>query len=160
MRATIKTLFCLGFVTLLPVNAMADTLEIKRWNPKGLSQPDGYSQIVTVTGEHKVIRLGGKAGVAADGTIPESLADQVKLTFNNITLALKEAGATPKDVVEIQVFIVDLANVDPSPVYNAIRSYFPADHKPVSMVIGVSALALPALKFEINVTAVVANEIQ
>lgn len=143
--------------TFLTGQAMADQLEVKRWNPAGLSQPQGYSQIVTVKGDHKEIRLGGKAGLDANGKIPESLADQVKLTFDNITLALKEAGAEPKDVVEIQVFIVDLANVDPAPAYNAIRNYFPAGHKPVSMVIGVSALAIPALKFEINVVAVVAD---
>jgi enamine deaminase RidA (YjgF/YER057c/UK114 family) len=136
-------------------NAMAEPLEIKRWNPQGLSQPKGYSQVVTIKGDRKEIRLGGKAGLDATNKIPESLADQVKLTFDNITLALKDAGAEPKDVVEIQVFIVDLANIDPKPVYDAITNYFPAGHKPVSMVIGVSALAIPALKFEINVVAVV-----
>lgn len=144
---------------LLPVSAMAGKLEIKRWNPAGLSQPKGYSQIVTVKGDRKEIRLGGKAGLRADGTIPESLADQAKLTFDNITLALKEAGARPEDVVEIQVFIVDLAKIDPAtnPVYDAIRNYFPEGHKPVSMVIGVDALAIPALKVEINVVAAVAE---
>lgn len=140
---------------LLPTNAMADKLEIKRWNPASMSQPKGYSQIVTVKGDHKLIKLGGKAGLYADGRIPESLEDQAKLTFENITLALKEAGAEPKDVVEIQVFIVNLANINPEPVYKAIRDYFPEGHKPVSMVIGVSALAIPALKLEINVTAAV-----
>ncbi|MDX2144887.1 MAG: Rid family hydrolase [Rhodospirillaceae bacterium] len=144
-------------VILLPAAAMADKLEIKRWNPASMHQPKGYSQIVTVKGDHKLIRLGGKAGLYADQTMPESLAEQAKLTFENITLALKEAGAEPKDVVEIQVFIVDLDKVDPEPVYKAIREYFPAGAKPVSMVIGVSALAIPALKLEINVTAAVAE---
>lgn len=141
--------------TFIAGHAMADQLEVKRWNPQGLSQPKGYSQVVTIKGDRKEIRLGGKAGLDANNKIPDSLADQVKLTFDNITLALKDAGAEPKDVVEIQVFIVDLANIDPKPVYDAITNYFPTGHKPVSMVIGVSALAIPALKFEINVVAVV-----
>lgn len=155
MRTIISGL--VAAAALLPSVAMADKLEIKRWNPEGLSQPKGYSQVVTIKGDRKEIRLGGKAGLRPDGSIPESLADQAKLTFENITLALKDAGAKPEDVIEIQVFVVDLANVDPNPVYQAIRDYFPAGHKPVSMVIGVSALAIPALKLEINVTAVVPN---
>ncbi|MBL8628920.1 MAG: RidA family protein [Rhodospirillaceae bacterium] len=155
-----KKLLCCSILlatTTMTGTAMADQLEVKRWNPKGLSQPQGYSQVVTIKGDRKEIRLGGKAGLDANNKIPESLADQVKLTFDNITLALKDAGAEPKDVVEIQVFIVDLDKVDPKPVYDAITNYFPAGHKPVSMVIGVSALAIPALKFEINVVAVVAE---
>jgi enamine deaminase RidA (YjgF/YER057c/UK114 family) len=133
---------------------MAD-LEIRRWNPPGLSEPNGYSQIVTIVGDRKEILLGGKAALRPDGSIPESLPDQAKLTFDNIKLALAAAGATPNDVVEIQVFIVDLQKVDPQPVYQAIRDFFPAGHKPVSMVIGVSALAIPALKMEVNVRAAV-----
>ena len=53
------------------------------------------------------------------------------------------------------MFIVDLASVDPEPVYDDIRRYFPAGHKPVSMVIGVDALAYEGLLVEINVRAVV-----
>lgn len=134
--------------------AMAD-LEIKRWNPEGLSQPDGYSQLVTIEGKGKMVLLGGKAGLRPDGSIPETLAEQSELTWNNIDLALKAAGATREDVVEIEIYIVDLANIDPEPAYQDVRDFFPAGHKPVSMVIGVSALAIPELKLEINVRAIV-----
>lgn len=151
----IRIASAVAVLSLLPMHAMADKLEIKRWNPASLSKPKSYSQIVTVTGDHKTIYLGGKAGLTPDGHVPDSLEEQVKLTFENIRLALKDAGATANDVVEIQVFIVDLANINPEPVYQAIRDFFPADHRPVSMVIGVSALAIRNLKLEINVTAVV-----
>ena len=142
--------------TLSPFAAMAE-LEIKRWNPEGLGQPDGYSQVVTVEGAGKMVLLGGKAGLTADDTIPATLAEQSKLTWENIDLALKAAGAMREDVVEIQIFIVDLANIDPNPAYQDVRDFFPAGHKPVSMVIGVSALAIPELKMEINVRAIVEN---
>lgn len=132
-------------------------IEIRRWNPEGLSQPDGYSQLVTVEGATKTILLGGKAGLYPDGTFPETLAEQSKLMWENVAIALKAAGATPEDVVEIQVYIVDLANVDPEPAYDDIRGFFPAGHKPVSMVIGVSALAYEGLLIEANVRAMVAE---
>lgn len=142
---------------LSSVAAMAD-LEIKRWNPEGLSQPEGYSQLVTIEGKGKIVLLGGKAGLRPDGSIPDTLAAQSKLTWENIDLALKAAGATREDVVEIQIYIVDLANIDPEPAYQDVRDFFPKGHKPVSMVIGVSALAIPELKLEINVRAIVEDE--
>ena len=143
------------FVALLaPVIGMSE-VTIKRWNPEGLSQPTGYSQVVTIEGSGKMVLLGGKAGLKPDGFIPETLAEQSKLTWENIDLALKAAGATREDVVEIQIFIVDLPKIDPEPAYQDVRSFFPIGHKPVSMVIGVSALAIPELKIEINVRAVV-----
>ena len=104
-----------------------------------------------------MVLLGGKAGLTADDHIPETLAEQSTLTWGNIDLALKAAGATREDVVEIQIFIVDLANIDPTPAHQDVRNFFPAGHKPVSMVIGVSALAIPELKMEINVRAIIEN---
>ena len=145
----------IGFTAALAPPVGAGELEIKRWNPEGLSQPVGYSQVVTVRGPGKTIYLGGKAGIYPDDSFPDSLAEQSDLTFENIRRALAAAGAKPEDVVDIQIFIVDLANVDPTPVYQGVRNFFPAGHKPTSMVIGVSALAYPGLLVEINVTAVV-----
>jgi len=141
---------------LLPMCAPAE-IEIKRWNPEGLAQPDGYSQLVTVEGATKTILLGGKAGLYPDGTFPPTLAEQSKQMWRNVSTALAAAGAQPEDVVEIQVFIVDLATADPEPAYDDIRAYFPAGHKPVSMVIGVSALAYKGLLIEANVRAMVAE---
>ena len=141
---------------LLPLAAPA-AIEIQRWNPEGLSQPDGYSQLVTVKGATKTILLGGKAGIYPDGNFPPTLAAQSKQMWRNVRTALDAAGARPEDVVEIQVFIVDLANADPEPAYDDIRAFFPAGHKPVSMVIGVSALAYEGLLIEVNVRAMIAE---
>jgi enamine deaminase RidA (YjgF/YER057c/UK114 family) len=154
MRYSIKNILSIVTAGLLPLSSAAE-VDIDRFNPEGMSQPIGYSQVVTVTGSGKTIYLGGKAGIHADDSFPESLAEQSTLTFENIRRALKAAGATPADVVDIQIYIVDLANVDPTPVYQGVRDFFPPGHKPTSMVIGVSALAYPGLAVEINVTAVV-----
>ena len=146
-----RTLPLAGLVFALPVAAAT---EIVRFNPEGLSQPDGYSQVVIAKNPGRFIYLGGKAGIYPDDSFPESLAEQSRLTWANIDRALKAAGATREDVVEIQIYIVDLENVDPNPVYQDVRDFFPAGHKPASMVIGVSALAYPGLLVEINVRAV------
>ncbi len=140
-----------GLVFALPATSAT---EIERFNPAGLSQPDGYSQVVVAKNPGRFIYLGGKAGIRPDHSFPETLAEQSRLTFANIDRALKAAGARREDVVEIAIYIVDLGNVDPSPVYEEVRKFFPAGHKPASMVIGVSALAWPGLLVEVNVRAV------
>ena len=125
---------------------------IERINPKGLSKPQGYSQIVTTQGG-KIIHLAGQGGISDDGTVPENLDDETKLMFEKIAIGLAAVGATAADVVRIVVYIVDLGNINPLPVYEGIRSFFREVHKPVSTILGVTALALPAMKVEIDVTA-------
>ena len=98
--------------------------------------------------------MGGKAGIRPDQSFPKTLAEQSRQTFANIDRALKAAGAGRADVVEIAIYIGGLEAVDPNPVYRDVRNFFPAGHKPASMVIGVSALACPGLLVEINVRAV------
>ncbi len=152
----LKNLIIIGII-MTTTSIKSAEVNIKRWNPEGLDQPVGYSQVVTIEGQGKLILLGGKAGLRPDGFIPETLEAQSKLTWENIELALNAAGATRKDVIEIQIYIVDLDKVNPEQVYQDVRDFFPTGHKPVSMVIGVSALAIPELKMEINVRAIVNN---
>ena len=114
-------------ILMVSLSIMAKpTLEIERFNPGGLSQPDGYSQVVTVKGNYKTIHLGGKAGIYEDDTFPESLEEQSDLTFENIRIALEAAGASPKDVVDIQIYIVNLEDIDfdTNPVYVDVRNFF------------------------------------
>ena len=146
-----RTVPLAGLVLALPV---AGSTEIERFNPEGLSQPDGYSQVVIVRNPGRFIYLGGKAGILPGQSFPETLAEQSRLTFENIDRALKASGARREDVVEIEIYIVGLENVDPTPVYEDVRNFFPAGHKPASMVIGISALAYPGLLVEVNVRAV------
>ena len=152
----LKNLIIIG-VLMTTASITNAEVNIKRWNPEGLDQPVGYSQVVTIEGQGKLVLLGGKAGLRPDGFIPKTLEAQSKLTWENIELALNAAGATRKDVVEIQIYIVNLDKVNPEKVYQDVRDFFPTGHKPVSMVIGVSALAIPELKMEINVRAIVDN---
>ncbi|MCZ8132951.1 MAG: RidA family protein [Steroidobacteraceae bacterium] len=133
--------------------AVAGATEIERINPDGLTKPQGYSQVVVGRGE-RWIHVAGQGGIAKDGTVPADVGEQSRLMFEKVRIALAAAGATPADVVRIVVYIVDLPNTDPAPIYRAIREFFPEGAKPASSIVGVSALALPGMKVEIDVTAV------
>lgn len=134
-------------------DAASTDAAIERLNPGGMAQPRGYSQVVAASGQ-RWIHVAGQGGIAADGSVPPDVAEQTRLMFEKVRIALAAAGATPSDVVRIVVYIVDLGRTDPAPIYAGIREFFPADAKPASTIVGVSALALPGMKVEIDVTAV------
>lgn len=138
-------------VLVLP--EVAPAADLQRLNPAGMSTPRGYSQVVMATEADRLVFVSGQGGIAADGKVPEDLGEQTRLMFDKIRIALAAAGVGSKDVVQMTVYIVDLQNIDPTPVYDGIRAFFPADAKPTSTVVGVSALALPGMKVEIVVTA-------
>jgi enamine deaminase RidA (YjgF/YER057c/UK114 family) len=135
--------------------ATAAEVKIERLNPEGLSKPAGYSQVVAVTGGKRVY-VAGQGGIRDDGTVPEDLAEQTRIMFDKIALALKGAGATPADVVAMRVYIGGLGQgTDPAPVYAGIRAFFPVGAKPTSTVLGVTGFAVPGMKVEVEVEAVV-----
>jgi 2-iminobutanoate/2-iminopropanoate deaminase len=143
--------------TLAFASAAHAEVKIERLNPEGLSKPAGYSQVVTVSGG-KRIYVAGQGGIKDDGTVPADLGEQTTIMFQKIAAALKGAGATPADVVAMRVYIVGLGQgTDPMPVYAGIRNFYPANAKPTSTVLGVSGLALPNMKVEVEVEAVVKN---
>jgi len=151
IKHTVLTAF---FLSLLSPLASADA-EIQRLNPEGMYQPAGYRQVVTAEGG-KTVYLAGQAGLGADGSMPETLAEQAELTYENIRRALAAVGGSPSDVVRITVHIVGLGQgTDPAPVYEAQGQFFPADAKPASTILGISGLALPGLLVEVDVIALV-----
>ncbi|HSN70036.1 MAG TPA: RidA family protein [Steroidobacteraceae bacterium] len=144
-------LFAVLFAAAGPVCALEPDLD--RINPDGLTAPKGYAQVVT-SSPGRMVFVSGQAGVEVDGTIPEDLGEQARLMLEKLDIALDAAGASRGHVTRITVYIVDLHEIDPTPIYEAITNYFPEAAKPASTVVGVSALALPGLKVEIEATAV------
>ena len=121
-----QTLITALFFSLVGPMVWADA-KIQRLNPDGMAQPAGYRQVVTANGG-KMVFLAGQAGLRADYSMPESLAEQAELTYENIRIALAAVGGSAADVVRITVYIVGLGQgTDPTPVYEAQGKFFPAD---------------------------------
>ncbi len=131
----------------------AEGPHLERLNPPGLSLPQGYAQVVTAEGPGRWVFVAGQGGIAADGRVPEDLGEQARIMFAKVAIALAAAEASPADVVRIVLYIVDLEHIDPSPIYAAVRAFFPPEGRPASSVVGVSALAVPGMAMEIDVTA-------
>jgi enamine deaminase RidA (YjgF/YER057c/UK114 family) len=137
----------------MPGLAGAVETALERINPEGLAHSGRDSQIVTA-GSGRLVFIAGQAGIGLDGSVPEDLGAQSRLMFEKLRVALDAVHAEPDDVARITVYVVDLDKIDPQPVFQAIRDFFPADARPASTIVGVSGLAVPGVKVEVDAIAV------
>ena len=97
-----------------------------------------------------MVYVSGTTGMdRATGAFPADAAEQARLALGHVETALGEAGASLADVLRVVVHIVDRAEL--IPVCEAIGEAF-ADIRPANTTV-ISALALPEMKVEIEVTA-------
>jgi 2-iminobutanoate/2-iminopropanoate deaminase len=89
--------------------------------------------------------------VQPDGTILQAgIEAQTRLTLDNLKMALAGGGATLDDVVQVQIFLIDVS--DMASVDRVYRDYFKAPY-PTRASLVVAALVAPGMRIEICVTA-------
>jgi enamine deaminase RidA (YjgF/YER057c/UK114 family) len=109
----------------------------------------GYSRAV-VAGRH--VYVSGTAPIPADGAAPpEGAYEQARLCLEIIVAALERAGARPEDVVRTRMYAVDEDTFED--IGRAHGEVF-GDIRPASAWIGVSHLADPRWRVEIEAEAV------
>lgn len=114
-----------------------------------------YSQAVKVKGGHTVY-LAGVVNRDAEGKpVPGDFAVQARTALERLRDAVKLAGGTLDDIVNMTVFFTDSRNCDE---FVKIRAeYFKANHYPASTLVTASALAFPWFQIEIQAIAVLDN---
>ena len=124
-------------------------------NPKTLAPPPGYSYVVEATGPGRIIYFAGQLGIDMENKmVGADFRSQCHAAFDNMTKALKAAGASWDDVVKINNYLVDIqANM---PAFREVRDTF-LNRKapPASTTVGVPALARPGGLFEVEAVAVI-----
>ncbi len=136
---------------------MAGTVHFS--NPSTLAKPPGYSYVVEATGG-RTIWFAGQLGVDMNNKFvgaPGDFRAQCVQAFENMTLALKAAGARWSDVVKINNFLIDIeANIG---TFREVRDrYLNTKAPPASTTVGIPALARPGGLFEIEAIAVVGGK--
>src|SRR5262245_292868 len=126
-------------------------------NPPGLSTPRGYSHVVSVAGG-RTLYVAGQVAFDEKGEIvgKGDLRAQTRQVFENLRLALAGGGASFKDVVKFNTYIVNFKPED-LPVLREVRSEMLKDLSapPASTLVGVTALANPDFLIEVEAVAVV-----
>jgi enamine deaminase RidA (YjgF/YER057c/UK114 family) len=136
------------------------TAQVRFSNPNTLAPPPGYSYVVEAAGPGRIIYFAGQLGLDIENKFvgaPGDFNAQCRQAFENMTLALKAAGASWADVVKINNYLVDIAaNMA---AFREVRDNF-LNRKapPASTTIGVPALARPGGLFEIEAIAMIAGK--
>jgi enamine deaminase RidA (YjgF/YER057c/UK114 family) len=122
-------------------------------NPWEWSKGFGFSQAVEVSGPGRLLVCSGQSGIGEDGSPPETadMGAQVRKAFENLTAVLGAAGLTMADVVRINYYTTDVDEL--IAVLGPLASEFLGDNLAASTLLGVSRLAFPQLKIEIEALA-------
>ena len=133
---------------------MADgQVTVRYLSPRTMPQPYGYSQVVEVRGG-RTVYVAGQVPLDANNQLVGAgdFPAQVKQAFENVRLALEAVDMTFANVVKMQFFLTDAANL---PLVRDIRdSYIDTTRPPASTSVEVSALFRPDVLFEMDVIAV------
>ncbi len=120
-----------------------------------MAKPPGYSYVVEATGPNRLIFIAGQLGLDMDNKLvgaPGDFRAQAEKAIDNLKLALADAGATIKDVVKINNYLVDMSHIG---IFREVRdSAFNTAAPPASTTVAISQLARPGALFEIEAIAV------
>ena len=124
-------------------------------NPPELPEAIGFSHAAVVE-PGRTIFLAGQAGHRQDGSISDNLLDQFAQACRNVALALEGSGATRSDLVNLHIFVTDIAAYRSlrRELGEAYREVF-GRHYPPMALFGVGELFDPVALVELVGTAVI-----
>lgn len=130
--------------------------EAKLILPEGWASPRGYSHALSVSG--RIIVLAGQIGwnPATAKFESDDFVEQVRQALSNVVTLLKEAGATPNQLVRLTWFITEreeylVSRREIGAVYREVIGH----HYPPMSIVVVSGLLDARAKIEIEATAVI-----
>lgn len=121
-------------------------------NPWEWSKAFGFSQAVDLSGASNVLLCSGQSATGDDGSPPATsdMAEQIQIAIGNLTKVLESAGMTMANVVRLTIYTTD---VDELMAAYGTAAGLLGDNLPAMSLIGVTRLAYPELKVEIEATA-------
>ena len=124
-------------------------------NPPDLPTPQTYTQVVVARGT-KLIFVSGQEPEDVHGKLVGrgDFAVQARQVFTNLGRALAAAGALPKHVARITIYVVGYQRDYHLPIIEEARLALFGDHKAADVVLGVAALS-PDYLIEVDAVAVV-----
>lgn len=117
-------------------------------NPPTVKAPGGrYSHGAQVPAGARLLWIAGQVGYAPDGGLPADIESQAENTYANIVRILEDANMAVKDLVKLNIYLVNVGDAAKIAPYRA--KHF-GDHAPPGTLIYVKALAYPELLLEVE----------
>lgn len=124
-------------------------------NPDALHDPGpfGYSHTAHVPAGTDLVFVAGQFGSGPDGTVvSKDFNEQVQQAFSNLRTALVAHGIDLADVVQLRTYVVNPDSDKLAIIRQAVASGG-AEKPPTQTLIGVAALAMPDILFEVEAVA-------
>ena len=157
------SLLLAGTILLLPQmmaaqaqRASKENTNMQFLNPKELSKPSGFTQVV-VAPAGKLVYVSGQVPVNASGDVVGKGDFRVQVTqvMENLKAALAAAGATMTDVIKLNYYVVNLKPDQVSVIREVRAKYLSAEHPPAGTLVGVTTLVREDYMIEIEAVAAV-----
>jgi enamine deaminase RidA (YjgF/YER057c/UK114 family) len=125
-------------------------------NPKGLSKPAGFTQVV-VAPAGKLVYVSGQVPLNSSGDVvgKGDFRAQVTQVMENLKTALAAAGATMTDLIKLNYYVVNLKPDQVSVIREVRAKYLSAERPPAGTLVGVTALVRQDYMIEIEAVAAV-----
>ncbi len=136
---------------------MPDESKFRVFSPPQLPKPVGYSHLAEISAGN-IIYIAGQVAMDVSGNIvgQGDYKAQLKQVFANLKTALEAAGASFKNVVKLNYYIVDSVDRSQFFAYREVRDkYVDTSKPPVATVVIVRGLFSPEFLVEIEAIAVV-----
>jgi len=119
----------------------------QEYRVEGLSEP--LSHYTHAVRHNDLLFVSGLAPVDAAGKLVggDDVVAQTRQIFANLARILAAAGARPADVLKVTVFLISVAD---RTKINPVRQEFFGAARPASTLVGVSELAIPGMRVEIE----------
>jgi 2-iminobutanoate/2-iminopropanoate deaminase len=120
-------------------------------NPAGVRPPFGrYSHGVALPAGARLVFCSGQLGIATDGSVPDTVAGQAEICFENIKAILAEAGFAMANIVRINAYVTDRAHMAE---YMTVRDRYVSEPLPASTLMVVAGFTRPEFLVEVEVVA-------
>jgi enamine deaminase RidA (YjgF/YER057c/UK114 family) len=129
-------------------------MKIRYHHPEELYESRFFTHVVSTEEAKKLVYVSGQVSYDRDGIVVHGdMLEQCEQVFRSLTHALKAAGASWKDVVKINGYMVNLNPADVN-TYREVRArYTGREHMPASTLVGVTRLVHEDLRIEVEVVA-------
>jgi len=109
-----------------------------------------YSHAIEVPAGARTLFVSGQLGIGPDGAVPPDAAGQAELIFQAIAGILGAAGMAMADLVRLNAYVVDRADL---PAYMAVRDRHVSAPPPASTLLLVAGFTRPEYKLEVEAVA-------
>lgn len=125
-------------------------------NPAGVHDPIpfGYSHSASVPAGAQLVFVAGQYGSKDDGSVISSdFAEQVQQAFRNLGIVLAAHGLDLSHVAQLRTYVLNPDLDKLGIIGKAVRAGC-GELPPTQTLVGVAALALPGMLFEVDAVAV------